>query len=61
MANCAIVLDQLDRRERRHALRRVDVIAHRIGVAELRLDRLRFLAEQEVDELLARPPDWHRP
>src|SRR5207249_5797625 len=48
----AIILDEPDGRQRRHSLRRFNIVANRISVAELGLDGLCLLAEKEVDELL---------
>ena len=49
----AVILDQLDRgRAAARPSGGSTSLAHRVGVAELGLDALRLLAEQEVDELL---------
>src|ERR1700694_3400766 len=47
-----VVLDELGRGERRNPLRWRDIVADGIGVSEVGLDRLRLLAQQEVDEFL---------
>src|SRR6476660_7466112 len=48
-----IVLHQPDRRQRRYPFGGSDVVAHRIGMAELSFDRLGFFAEQEINELFS--------